>query len=125
MPVKPFNSYKPESIPKDDKGKGKEVVKDFPKDREKCFNCHAYGHFQADCPNRRVLIVREIEELDHIEVEEDEEEDSPKEGETFYLPPEEGEMLMIRRALRATEAPVEANQREQIFHSRCKVANKT
>jgi len=32
MPVKPFNPYKPESIHMDDKGKRKEVAKDFPKD---------------------------------------------------------------------------------------------
>jgi len=52
--------------------------------------------------------------LDQIEVEEDEEE-SNEEGEASYLPPEEGEMLMIKRALHATEAPPEASQREQIF----------
>jgi len=60
-----------------------------------------------------------------MEVEEDEEEDSAEEGETSYLPPKEGEMLIIRRVLHATEAPPKANQGEQIFHSRCKVANKT
>ena len=60
-----------------------------------------------------------------MDIEEDEEEESADEGETSYLPPEEGEMLMIKRVLHATEAPLEVNQREQIFHSRCKVANKT
>ena len=53
--VKTFNSYKPELAPKDDrdKGKGKEVAKDIPKSQKKCSKCHGYGHFQADCPNRR------------------------------------------------------------------------
>ena len=60
-----------------------------------------------------------------MEVEEDEEEGSVEEGETSYLPPEEAEMLMIRRVLHATESTSDASQREQIFHSRCKVANKT
>jgi len=60
-----------------------------------------------------------------MEVEEDEEEDSPEEGETSYLPLEEGEMLMIRRILHATKAPPEVSQGEQIFYLRCKVANKT
>jgi len=125
--VKTFYSYKQELAPTDDrdKGKGKEIAKDIPKRQKKCFNCHGYGHFQADCPNRRVLTIRKIKELDHIEVEEDEEKDSPDEGESSYLPPEKGEMLMIRRVLHATEAPSEVSQREQIFHPRRKVANKT
>ena len=50
-----------------------------------------------------MLTIREIEELDHMEVEEDEEEDLAGEDATSYLPPEEGEMLMIRRVLHATE----------------------
>ena len=75
-PLKPFNSYKPGPNPNDDKGKGKDVAKDLPKSKKKCFKCHGCGHFQADCPNRRVLTIREIKELNHMEVEEDEEEDS-------------------------------------------------
>jgi len=123
--MKPFYSYKPESTPKDDVGKGKGFAEGFLKSQRKCFKCHGYCHFQIDCPNRRVFTIKEIEELDHMEVEDDEEEDSPEEGETSYLPPEESEMLMIRKVLHATEAPPEDNQMEQIFHSRCKVANKT
>jgi len=83
-----------------------------------------YGHFQADCPNGKVLTIKEIEDLDKMEIEEDEKE-SKEEEENFYLPPEEEEMLMIKRVPHAIEALPEANQREQIFHSRCKVANKT
>jgi len=59
-----------------------------------------------------------------MEIEVDEEE-SEEEGKTSYLPIEEGEMLMIKRVLHVIEALSEANQREQIFHSRCKVVNKT
>ena len=51
---------------------------------------------------------------------EEEEEDSTDEGETSSLRPKEGEMLMIKRVLHAIEAPPEANQREQIFHSRAR-----
>ena len=56
---------------------------------------------------------------------EEDEEELDEEGKTLYLAPEEGEMLMIKRLLHATDAPSEASKREQIFHSRCKVANKT
>jgi len=44
-----------------------------------------------------------------MEVKEHEKEESADEGETSYLPPEEGEMLMIKRVLHATKAPPEAN----------------
>ena len=58
-----------------------------------------------------------------MEVEEDEK--ASDEGETSYLPPEEDEMVMIKRVLYAIEASSEVSQREKIFHSRCKVAGKT
>ena len=70
----------------------------------------------------RVLTIREIEDLDQMEIKEDEEE-SGEEGETSCIPPKEAEMVLIRRVLHASEAPLEASQREQSFHSRCKVAN--
>jgi len=120
-PVKTFNSYRPDPTSKEDKDKGR--VKEASKSLKKCFKCHGYGHFLADCPNRRVIIIREIEDLDQMKVEEDEEE-SDEEGETSYLPLKEGEMLMIKRVLHATKAPPEASQGEQIFHLRCKVAKK-
>jgi len=59
-----------------------------------------------------------------MEIKEDEEE-SEEEGETSYLLSEEEEVFMIKRVPHAIEALPEANQREQIFYSRCKVANKT
>jgi len=124
--VRTFSSFKPDPHPKNDKdkGKGKEVAKEVPKGQKTCFKCHGYGYFQADCPNRRVLTIREIEGLDHMEVKEDKQ-GTADEGEISYLPLEEGEMLMIKGVLHATEALQETNQREQIFHSRCKAVDKT
>ena len=76
VPLKPFNSYKIDAPPGEDKdkGKGKEVVKKAPNGKKKCFKCYEYGHLKADCPNRRVLTIREIEGLDQMEVEEGQEE---------------------------------------------------
>ena len=49
------------------KDKGKAFVKEFPKklDGKRCFKCQCYGLFQAGYPNRRVLTLKEIEEIDH------------------------------------------------------------
>jgi len=32
-----------------------------------CFKCHGYGHLQVDCPNRRTLTIRDLEEIQDIE----------------------------------------------------------
>jgi len=58
-----------------------------------------------------VLEIREIKDLDHTEIREDEE-ISVEEGEAFYLLPEDGKMLMIKRVLHAKKAPPEASQKE-------------
>jgi len=44
------------------------VVKEFPKqlDHKRCSKCQGYGHFQAKCPNRRALTIKEIEEVNQI-----------------------------------------------------------
>jgi len=112
VPAKPLSSFRPNSPPRGDKakGKGKEVVKEAPNNQKKCFECPGYGHFQADCPNRRVLTIREIKDLDHTEIQEDEEV-SVEEGEAFYLLPEGGKMLMIKRVLHANKNAPKANQR--------------
>lgn len=30
---------------------------------KKCFKYHGYRHFQANCPNRRVMMLKEIQEI--------------------------------------------------------------
>jgi len=95
-PPKLFGSSKPETTSREvvSKDKGKPFVKEFPKqlDGKRCFKCQGYGHFQADCPNRRVLTLREMEEIDQFASEltmgEEEEEEpatvlTPDVGETF------------------------------------------
>jgi len=83
-PPQPFVPTKPKMTSKEtgNKDKGKTFVKEFPKqlDGKRCFKCQGYGHFQADCPNRRVLTLREMEDIDQfaleLTVEEEEEEEA-------------------------------------------------
>jgi len=92
-------------------------------DGRKCFKCQGYGNFQADCPNRRVLTLIEIEEIDHLTSELVEEEIEDEETATV-LTPDVGELFVLQRILHAKEGPREENQREHIFHSRCTVQGK-
>ncbi|KAJ9563958.1 hypothetical protein OSB04_009118 [Centaurea solstitialis] len=106
--------------PKQDKGKG---PIDAPK--KKCFKCQGLGHFQAECPNRRVMTLKEVEEV-HV-VEEGEDEMPIYDEECYFeerVKPDEGELLVIRRSLHAKEVDPNDEQREQIFHSRCTIKGK-
>jgi len=56
--------------------KGKGIAHEPPKRLEgkKCSKCHGFGYFQADCPNRKALTIREVEEIQALEDESSEEE---------------------------------------------------
>ena len=126
-PFKPFSAHKPEVTPKEsgNKDKGKPFVKEVPRqlDGRKCFKCQGYGHFQADCPNRRVLTLREMEEIDCLASELVEKEDEVEEA-TTVLTPDVGELLVLQRILHAKEGTREEYQRDHIFHSRCTIQGK-
>jgi len=97
-PPKLFVPSKPEVTPKESrsKDKGKAFVKEFSKqlDGKRCFKCQGYGHFQADYPNRRVLTLKEIEDIDHFASGLAEEEEEEEEADTI-LTPDVGEMLVL------------------------------
>jgi len=86
------------------KDKGKTFVKEVSRQLNgwKCFKCQGYGHFQADCPNRRVLTLKEIEEIDCLASELVKEEGEEEET-TTVLTPYVGEMLVLQRILHAKE----------------------
>ena len=73
-----------------------------------CFKCQGYGHFQANCPNRRALTIKKVEEIDQIHLETSKE-DEEKEEQTTVLAPNVGEMLMLRRILHTMEGSKEEN----------------
>jgi len=66
--------------------------------------------------------MREVEKIQAIREETSKEEF--EEEEHTLVTPDVGKLLVIWRALHAKEVPLEPNQREQIFHTRCTIGSK-
>nr|KYP33655.1 hypothetical protein KK1_045478 [Cajanus cajan] len=121
-----------------DKGKEKEKEKDkkntshtSTKSSEiKCFKCLGRGHITSQCPHKKDMILRsqdiyssQDEATTSSSSSEDEEEASEEEScEVTY--PYNGELLMMRRVLNNQPSDTQS-QRENIFHTRCNISNKS
>jgi hypothetical protein len=93
----------------------------------KCFKCLGSGHFASQCPNRRVMIMREIGEV--MTESEDDSDGMPElvdaSDDDGVVYPVTRESLVARRALNTHIKVDDAEQqRENIFHTRCHVNNK-
>ena len=72
-------------------------------DAKRCFRCQGLGHIASECPNRRVVTLAEYQAACEV-MEEGEEEGSKemfltKDMEEYEEGLDEGEMLVVRRAL--------------------------
>ena len=98
-----------------------------------CHKCKGWGHFQAQCPNRRVLIITDQGELDSAseeEIEEPIEKDQPINVPTSdeiedEQPKQANVSLVSIRALSVIREEEQNDQRENIFYSRCSIQDKT
>ena len=88
-----------------------------------CFKCQGRGHFSSQCPNKKVMVMR-----DNVEIETDNELDCdsmPSLGDTDdeeYAIQEE--LMVSRRALSVQAKEDDEMQQDNIFHSRCHVQSK-
>ncbi|XP_074305230.1 uncharacterized protein LOC141640277 [Silene latifolia] len=131
------SSFNKEAKKEELKDKGKEVATDFKDMRtRRCFKCQGYGHIANECPQKRALTLQELGEItpcfvvtnktevSSVQNDEDEEDD---EVHTHIVEPSydtDKEMFVVRN-LHIQSTPIEMEQREQIFHARCKVHGKT
>jgi hypothetical protein len=93
----------------------------------KCFKCLGSGHIASQCPNRRVMIMRDNGEV--MTESEDDSDGMPElvdaSDDDGVVYPMTGESLVARRALNIQIKVDDAEQqRENIFHTRCHVNNK-
>ena len=87
------------------------------------FKCQSSGNVASQCPNKRVMVMRDNGE---IEIDRESDCDSMPSLEDVndeeYAP--QGELFVARRALSLQAKEEEEVQRENIFHTRCHVQNK-
>jgi len=97
----------------------KYVITPQPRRRDtKFFKCFGRGHIASQCPNRITIFLRGRDEYSSLSEEVSGEEEKEN-SEGVY--PCEGELMMIRRTLNNQPNMDQETQRENIFHTRCKV----
>ena len=89
----------------------------------KYFKCQGMGHMASQCPNKRVIVMR-----DNCEIEMDNESNydsmpslKDADDEEYVV---QGELLVVRKALSVQAKEDDEVQRDNIFHTRCHVQNK-
>ena len=81
-----------------------------------CFKCLGRGHIASQCLNKRTMILKGKYEYKN------QYDESSEKGEKEKS---EGELLMIRRTLNNQPSVKHETQRENIFHTRCKILENT
>ncbi|XP_074292279.1 uncharacterized protein LOC141619159 [Silene latifolia] len=130
------NSYsrpapsKAKETPKEEpKDKGKGVAEPKGSSLRRCFKCQGYGHIANECPQKRALTAQELYDMIPVFVTPEEETvqenvEADGEGIVYDLDPLSEEECLVLRNLHMETGSAENEQREQIFHTRCKVNRK-
>lgn len=120
-----FNDYKDKGTAPKGMNSHSDVVNAPTKHRDvKCFKCLGLGHISSQCPNRKIMFLRDD---GGIESQESEDEEIPKLEDCSDVEvelPAQGEALVVRRVLNVQEKIKVDEQRENIFHTRCLINGK-
>ena len=93
----------------------------------KCFKCLGRGHISSQCPTKKTMTMRgqdiysSQDEVTTSPFSSKSEEAKGEESSEEIYPQEEGDPLMVRRLLGGQSCDLTQSQRENIFHTRCKI----
>ncbi|XP_021737243.1 uncharacterized protein LOC110703765 [Chenopodium quinoa] len=88
-----------------------------------CYKCRGYGHFANECPNSRAMI-REMDDDDYEDEKRDFGDPTYDEEDEILVEADEGQILVVRRALHSISTPLAEEQRENIFQTRCTIKDR-
>ena len=92
-----------------------------------CFKCGGRGHVIKECPNNRVIIVKdngEYESTSEEEVEEEYDDEAHEDEEHTRCEFEQGAALVVAQILSVQMKEAENGQRHNLFQTRAKVQDK-
>ncbi|XP_066374986.1 uncharacterized protein [Miscanthus floridulus] len=92
-----------------------------------CFKCGGHGHVIKECPNNRVIIVKdngEYESASEEEVEEECDDEAHEDEEHTRCEFEQGAALVVAQILSVQMKEAENGQRHNLFQTRAKVQDK-
>jgi len=91
----------------------------------KCFKCQRLGHYASECANRRVMILRDDEEIVSTSEKFDCDEMPPLVDVSDLEYAVGDKVLVIKRSLSVQTKEVDVEQqRKNIFHTRCLINDK-
>ncbi|KAK9690448.1 hypothetical protein RND81_09G128300 [Saponaria officinalis] len=133
-PWRQYLTLRSDQFEKEDKrsDKGKEVIntpmrKNAGDLRRKCYQCQGYGHISRECPTKKNLTLMDIQEMEaqgEILIDSSDETEDTEGKNEVIVPLDEGAALVVCRVMHSYPTPLEEEQRQQIFQTRCTVMGK-